>query len=181
MKANHQSPAVALKNAVSSLRTVGTVFILVGLVVYFIAVAGAGIRSQGLQIAASASLFLLAPGIVYHRSAIFIRRHDVKMALLARRTAILQSIAGAVAVVCLAASRSRPGPLFLYGAMPILFFSPALLVQSYEIGKALHALRTMPQAQHGFEVLAVLPIEEEIAADKDQLPTAETKSSLEDR
>jgi hypothetical protein len=141
-------PSAVLKTAVSSLRTLGTVFILVDLFVYFIAATAAGIRSQGFELAASASLFLLAPGIIYHLSAIFIRKHDVKMARLAQRTAILQSIAGVVAVICLILSSHRNPPMIFLGAMPILFFIPALLVQAYEITRALHALQIMPQAQH---------------------------------
>jgi hypothetical protein len=165
MNAHLSSPSIALKNAVSSLRTVGTVFILVGALSDFIAVAGPGIRSQGLQLVASASMFLLAPGIIYHMSATFIRRHDVKMAVLAQRTAILQCLAGVVGVTCLVIITPRKAPPFLFAAIPILFFIPALLAQAYEIGKALHALRMMPQTQRGFEVLAVLPIEEEAPAE----------------
>jgi len=177
MNAHLPPPSIALKNAVSSLRTVGTVFILVGTLFDLIALSGPGLAGQGVEAAASASTLLLAPGIIYHLSATFIRRHDVKIAVLAQRTAILQSMAGVADVTWLAVASSRSAPAFLFGGVPILFFIPALLAQAYEIAKALHALRRMPQAQRGFEVLAVLPIEEEIADGVGPVQSLEPESS----
>ncbi len=162
-------PAAQLKQAVSSLRTVGTVFLLFGALA---AIAVWHDRMMGtlriVPFVLMSSLLWVGPGVLYHVTAVLIRRHDARIALLARRTAVAQSALAVAAVVASYAggafARGRAWSPATVPAMVTLFFIPALLAQAYQIGVALEALRHLPMPGHGFQVqpLPVLPADDEV-------------------
>jgi Na+/alanine symporter len=116
---------------------------------------------------AAAAVLLAGPGVLYQVTAVRVRRHDVTVAVLARRTAVAQAALPVVVVgVMVISGGARRVPILADALMPAtvtLFFVPALLAQAHEIGRALEALRRLPQAQRGFEVqppVAVLPVDD---------------------
>ena len=89
-------------------------------------------RFSDMVLVASASVLLLGPGVFYHLAAHLIRRHDVTMALLARRTAIIQSSisVAALALMLISGGIAKRRWHWNYRCCPAtasVFFSPALL------------------------------------------------------
>jgi hypothetical protein len=165
MKKSPPPPEVIVRQAVSSLRTVGTVFVLLGGAISLLYMQEITSRpALGLVLVASTTVFLLGPGVLYHLTALLLRRHDVGVAWIARQTAIAQSVltilgVGTTIAANLYLSRTPFDALMhlLVPAIVTAFFVPALLAQAYQIGKALQALRLISESQRGFEVMAVIP------------------------
>ena len=159
-------PADTVRNAVGSLRLMGSLFIGLGVLLVWLAVAN-GRPADLVGLLAASAVLLGGPGVLYHLTAVRVGRHDVTVALLARRTAVGQSVLAVAVVALLAVGHPSRRPLLddvMVPAMATLFFVPALLAQAHQIGTALEALRQLPQAQRGFDVqppMAVLPVEAE--------------------
>ena len=158
-------PTATLRRSVSSLRTVGTVFLLLGAFAA-VAIAHDGMTAPGaFPFVASASLLWIGPGALYHVTAHLFRRRDFGVAVLARWTAIGQTLLAVLVVAMtylgggLASRQLWPA---LMPGFATVFFAPALLVQAHQIRTAVAALRLQPRT-HGFEVQparAVLPVDD---------------------
>jgi hypothetical protein len=152
----------ALRRAVGDARLLGSVFALVG-ALFLIPLLR---RSDGLlerMLTLSASLLLLAPGILYWVAAQSLHRRKPAGAVLARRAAAahLIAIVGCLGIGSLAGTWDTWGPrgyaLFFPGIIA-LFFVPALIAFLAQTRAALRAAKQLDDTGRAFEPLVAQPI-----------------------
>ncbi len=163
-------PRQSLKTAVVGLRALGSVFILLGSLCAVMAhfTFRRVFPSRSIELLASTTILLLAPGALYHVAAVFITRKEHWAASLSLRTAIAQLILIAVTLATFialgAAERIVPrfamlgqSRMILAPAILAVFFVPALIAQVASLLSAMRAVRDLPEDRFGFETLPVSP------------------------
>jgi hypothetical protein len=158
---HHPDELATLRRSVSSLRTVGTVFLLLGAFAA-VAIAHDGVYRPGVvPFVASAALLWVGPGVLYHLTAHLFRRRDFGVAELARWTAIGQTLLAVLVVATSYLGGGGPSARLRWPAeMPAfatIFFAPVLLVQAHQIRTAAATLRLQART-HGFEVQPARPV-----------------------
>jgi hypothetical protein len=146
-------PHVQLRDAASSLRTLGSAFVCIWLAIaYFLKFGAFGPRGPWtISVLASASAFLLAPGTLYHIGAAFIRRRERWAASLSMWTAVAQIVIVAVGLPMQIVDRNLVQMLF--PVTVTMFFVPALIAQALVLRRSMEMIRRLPQAVHGFEAI----------------------------
>lgn len=149
----------ALRRSVGDARVLGSVFIVIG-ALFLIPMT---IRRGGLiprLLSASASLLLLAPGILYWIAANSLQRRKPAGAVLARRAAAahLFAIVTSIGLGVIAGALDLPSWDVFFPAVIAMFFVPALIAFLAETNKALRAARVLDDTGRAFEPLVARPI-----------------------
>ena len=149
----------ALRRAVGDARLLGTVFIGVG-ALFLIPLAMRWDRIVEQLLTASASLLLIAPGILYWIAATSLKHRKPAGAILARRAAAAHLVAIAVSICLgtLAALLDSPSWGVFFPGIIAVFFVPALIAFLVETRKALHAAQVLDDTGRAFEPLIAQPI-----------------------
>lgn len=144
------------RTAVSSLRTIGSVLVVVAALDAAVVSELRLPRPTRVMADAAAALVLAGPGLLYHAAALLIRWRDLAVAAVAQWAAIGQTAVAAVVVAAAAVGRrSDWGTALqpvLFPAVAALCFAPALLVQAWQIADTLRRLRQFTTGHRGFEV-----------------------------
>jgi hypothetical protein len=149
----------ALRRAVGDARLLGTVFIVVG-ALFLIPLVTRGSRIVEQLLTASASLLLIAPGILYWIAATSLNHRKPAGAVLARRAAAahLLAIAGSIGLGLLAGAWGAFDWAVFFPAVIALFFVPALVAFLVQTRTALRAARMLDDTGRAFEPLVAQPI-----------------------
>jgi hypothetical protein len=150
------NPQAVLRVAVSDNRVLGIVMILLGFA--FSAPAALlfpKLNAQCCVVAASAGIFLIAPGILYQIAASGMKHGAVRAGRITIRVSIVQSILSLL-VFPFAILFGVREPVLIPVAVN-LFFVPAILAQALNIRRALRAIRLLPSTGRAFEAIDVRP------------------------
>jgi hypothetical protein len=164
MRHRSNDPHQQLHDAVSSLRTVGTAFLGICILIAWLSNLGAAgvlARRPSAIALASVSLFLIGPGTLYHVAAVFIHHRERWAALLAMWTAL-----GQIALACVGVPLQfliRDLVPVLFPALMTVFFVPALIVQALILRRSLEMIRMLPTPVRGFETIPLAQRVEETA------------------
>jgi hypothetical protein len=149
----------ALRRAVGDARLLGSVFVVVG-ALFLIPLLR---RSDGLierLLSLSASLLLLAPGILYWVAAQSLHRRKPAGAVLARRAAAahLTAIVGCLGIGALAGTWGPRWYAMFFPGVIALFFAPALIAFLAQTRAALRAAKQLDDTGRAFEPLVAQPV-----------------------
>jgi len=149
----------ALRRAVGDARLLESVFVVVG-ALFLIPLLR---RSDGLieqMLTLSASLLLLAPGILYWVAAQSLHRRKPAGAVLARRAAAahLTAIVGCLGIGALAGTWGPRGYAMFFPGIIALFLAPALIAFLAQTRAALRAAKQLDDTGRAFEPLVAQPV-----------------------
>ena len=172
---NPTDPRKSLHTAVRGLRAFGTVFIAAWALMAFIFFVprpmGFRMQNSDVYFFASSGVVLLAPAALYHLAAFFMPKRELWAATLAMRTAAYQLALVVLGSILFFSTLSLRIPFLGILRAPILvpaviavFFSPALAAQLFALTKAIRAIRLLPPAQRGFEMIPLPPQQEDAPA-----------------
>jgi hypothetical protein len=149
----------ALRRAVGDARLLGSVFIVVG-ALFLIPLITRGNRIVEQLLTASASLLLIAPGILYWIAATSLSHRKPAGAVLARRAAAahLLAIGGSIGLGLLAGTWGAFDWAVFFPAVIALFFVPALVAFLVQTRAAMRAARMLDDTGRAFEPLVAPPI-----------------------
>jgi hypothetical protein len=149
----------ALWRAVGDARLLGTVFIGIG-ALFLAPLAARWDRIAEQLLTASASLLLIAPGILYWIAATSLKHRKPAGAIFARRAAAahLLAIGGSIGLGMLAGAWGAFDYAVFFPAVIATFFAPALIAFLAQTRKALHAARMLDDTGRAFEPLVAQPI-----------------------
>ena len=149
----------ALRRAVGDARLLGTVFIGIG-GLFLIPWVIRWDRIVEQLLTASASLLLIAPGILYWIAATSLKHRKPAGAVLARRAAAahLVAIVLSLGLGVIVAALDSPSAFLFFPGVIAMFFVPALIAFLAQTRKALHAARMLDDTGRAFEPLVAQPI-----------------------
>jgi hypothetical protein len=143
-----------VRDAISGLRLLGGLFVLLGTLPLFGALANQGSTSATL-LAGGATVALVGPGVWYFVASHLVRNGvtwavDRSLLIAAAQTVV---IAGLIVVGALTRSPALALPAILG-----LFFVPALIAMCWQLSRARLGIRDMASTGHGFQPLEVRPV-----------------------
>ena len=149
----------ALRRAVGDARLLGTVFIVVG-ALFLIPLVTRGSRIVEQLLTASASLLLIAPGVLYWIAATSLDHRKPAGAVLARRAAAahLLAIGASIGLGLLAGTWGAFDWAVFFPAVIALFFVPALIAFLAQTRAALRAAQLLDDTGRAFEPLVAQPV-----------------------
>jgi hypothetical protein len=149
----------ALRRAVGDARLLGTVFIGVG-GLFLIPLAMRWDRIVEQLLTASASLLLIAPGVLYWIAATSLKHRKPAGAILARRaaTAHLLAIGGSIGLGLIAGAWGAFDYAVFFPAVIATFFVPAMVAFLVQTRTAVRAAQLLDDTGRAFEPLVARPI-----------------------
>ena len=163
-------PRRQLHSHANDTRTVGVIFAVVGLLPLIIALTQRGMFGLAGQILAGLdTLILVGPGVWYIVASAQIRKLNRRAVTISIVAARAQLIVVGLTLVAAGVWDSREVGIhprvLMIPALLALFFIPALIALMLVLRKARALMNLIEPEAHGFEPLAVLPVEEPQSTD----------------